>query len=198
MDIKNLKSTYKDFILNDKELFLNEINYIKSKINLENLSNNPILVYSQNKRNALYYVLGMFLSLKSERILNYAVITGQTLINQHFMTEANRDNELYNRIFYTDITFVSLSQYDYTNEYLESQIIDLIEFRKINKKMTIVSFDITNSGQSYINMTKKLHNYFSASGHQIIDIAKNGKTAFDKPSVKQSTKEIPEVKKRIV
>jgi hypothetical protein len=191
-----LKSKYKDFILENKEKFVEEVNFLKSKINLEKLTNEPLLIYSQNKRNALYYVLSLYYSLKEDRMLTYAVITGQTLINQHFASEQQRDAELYNSVYYADISFISLSQYDYTSEYLESQIIDLISFRKQNKKLTIISYDIMSSNQNYINLTKKLHAFFLANDYQILDLAKTGKTVFDKEDKKDNT--VAKAEKRII
>lgn len=182
----SLKAKYKDFVLEDKEKFIEETKFIHSKLNLKALHESPLLIYSQNRRNALYYILSLHYSLKKERILDYAVITGQTLINQHFMKDENRDTQLYNNVFYADLTFISLSQYDYTNEYLESQIIDLIEFRNMNKKLTVISYDIMNSGQNYIHLTKKLHTYFLSSQFQIVDLTGN-KNAFDKPKGPSST-----------
>ena len=177
-----LKERYKDLVLEDREKFLAELNFIKEKINLHNLSRQPLLIYSQNKRNALYYILSVFYSLKADRILDYTVVTGQTLINQHFATEKERDADIYTGIYYDDITYISLSQYDYTSEYLESLIIDLIEFRRQNKKLTIISYDVMSSGSQYVSMTKKLHSYFLSSQFQIVDISKTGKTPFDKVS----------------
>jgi len=178
-----LKDKYKDFVLEDKQKFLEETQSIHSKLNLNEISNLPMLIYSQNKRNALYYILSLHYSLKLDRILDYAVITGQTLINQHFTSEDNRDNVLYNNVYYADLTFISLSQYDYSSEYLESQIIDLIEFRTNNKKLTIISYDIMNSGKNYINLTKKLHSYFLSSRFQIVDMT-GQVNSFDKKSTK--------------
>lgn len=182
-----LKDKYKDFVLEDKQKFLEEIQSIHDKLNLHEISNAPMLIYSQNKRNALYYILSLHYSLRLDRILDYAVITGQTLINQHFTSEDNRDNVLYNSVYYADLTFISLSQYDYSSEYLESQIIDLIEFRTNNKKLTVISYDIMNSGKNYINLTKKLHSYFLSSRFQIVDMTGQG-TSFDKKSPEVTTK----------
>jgi hypothetical protein len=179
LNVLLLNKRYKNFIPENKTNFSEEVNFLKNKIDLKKLSNEPLLIYSQNKRNALYYVLSIFYSLKFDRILDYTVITGQTLINQHFMSEQNRDNALYNSVYYADITFLSLSQYDYTSEYLESQIIDLIEFRRQNKKLTIISYDVMASGQQYVTLTKKLHTYFLNSQFQIIDISKKQETPFD-------------------
>jgi hypothetical protein len=182
---------YKDFILEDKDKFKNELEFIYNKIQFKNLNNSPLLIYSQNKRNALYYILSMHYALKKDRLLNYAVVTGQTLNNQHFATAQTKDAELHERVYYSDITFVSLSQYDYTNEYLESQIIDLIEFRKANGKMTIISYDVMTSTQNYITLTKKLHAYFLNNEFQIVDITSNRPGAvFDKQSGQPKKKRI--------
>ena len=188
MNIDSLKDKYKDLTLENKEKFKTELSHIYDKLQFNKLNKSPMLIYSKNKRNALYYALCLNYAIKAERLLSYAVVTGQTLNNQHFATPETKDKELHERIFYSDITFISLSQYDYTNEYLESQIIDLIEFRRANKNLTIVSYDVMTSTQNYINMTKKLHAYFLNSEFQIIDLTVDGKgTAFDKNPVQSTT-----------
>jgi hypothetical protein len=171
-----LTNKYKNLVLDNKEKFLKDIAYIKSLLLFDNISFNPLLIYSNNKRNALYYVLSMFFSLKKDRVLDYAVITGQTLIDQHFASEKQRDHELYNAIYYSDISFISLSQYDYTGEFLESQLINLIEFRQQRKKITVVSYDVMDSLRSYAGLTKKLHSYFASNEFQIIDITSGSAT----------------------
>lgn len=195
-----IKEKFKDFIPEDKEKFKRELAEMKDKINLAKLNTKPLLVYSQNKRNALYYILSVFYSLKNEKLLNYVISTGQTLINQHFATSAERDQAFYHEIYYSDILFLSLSQYDYTSEYLESLIIDLVEFRKEAKRLTIISYDVMSSGQQYVNLTKKLHAYFVSNEFQIIDLAMSKSTPFDKGSSVTITKteEKNKTKKRIV
>jgi hypothetical protein len=180
-----LAKKYKDFVSEDKQKFIEQLNFIKSKINVEALQNRPLLIYSQNKRNALYYVLAIYYSLKNEKLLNYEVVTGQTLINQHFATSTDKDHELHERVYYTDLTFINLSQYDYSSEYLESQIIDLVEFRNRQKKLTIISYDVMNSGQNYINLTKKLHAYFVSNEYQIADLT-SGKASKATPFDRQT------------
>lgn len=166
-----LNEKYKNLILPDKGKFIEEVNFIKSKINFNNLQSIPLLVYGENKRHALYYTLCMFFSLKHDRVLDYSIITGQSIITQHFLSETNRDNDLIESINYADITFISLSQFDYTNEYLESLIIDLIEFRKNYNKITIISYDVLNNTKSnYFSLTQKLHSYFSTNNFQILDL----------------------------
>jgi len=166
-----LINKYKDLIPVYEDDFVSDVNLFKSKLNSDSLNNRPVLIYNRNKRNALYYTLCLYYSLKNEHVLDYTVIAGQTLINQHFMTEENRDEKIYNAAFYSDITFISLSQFDYSSEFLESLIIELIEFRNTNKKLTIISYDILDSDKSnYISLTRKLHAYFLANKYNIIEL----------------------------
>lgn len=157
----------------DKESFIKDVNFMREVLNLKKLKKLPTLIYSKNKRNALYYTLCIHLSLIEDKILDYTVITGQSLINQHFLTDKNKDIQLHNNLHYTDITFISLSQYDYTSEYLESLIIDLVEFRNTQNKITIISYDVLDSPNNYTGLTHKLHNYFGVNNYNILDITKS-------------------------
>jgi len=182
-----LINKYKDLVSFNKNDFINDVNFFKNKLNLNSFTTAPVLIYNRNKRNALYYTLCIYYSLKDNRILDYSVITGQTLINQHFMTEESRDPNVYNAAFYSDITFISLSQFDYTSEYLENLIIDLVEFRNINKKITVISYDILDLNKvNYIALTKKLHSYFSANRYTIVDL----ENISEKTATSQSNKQI--------
>jgi hypothetical protein len=176
----------------DKAKFISDVNFIRSHINLANMKNIPILVYNNGKRNALYYTLGIHFSLVKQQVLNFAVATGQTISDQHFLTEENRDNNLVNSLYYSDIAFISLSQLDYNNVYSESLIIDLIEFRKTRNTITIISYDISDSNKvSFTTLASKLHSYFSANQFQVIELTASSTTsqtekATDKPA--QTTK----------
>lgn len=186
-----LADKYNIFVNKDnKEKFISEVSDIRHNLSLSSLKETPLLIYSKNKRNALYYTLGLHYSLKKQRILDFAVITGQSLINQHFLTEANRDNKLYTAINYADITFISLSQYDYSSEYLESLIIDLVEFRKNNNTLTVISYDILNlSKNAYVSLTNKLHSYFLTNDYQIVELVGNKQSSpFDTTQAKAQPK----------
>lgn len=182
-----LNDKYKNLIPPDIEKFIEDVNDIKNKINFNNLLDLPILIYSKNKRNALYYTLCMLFSLRKEAVLSYAVITGQTLINQHFLSEENRDIKLSDSIYYSDITFISLSQYDYSSEYLEALIIDLVEFRRNNSKITIISYDILDATKTnYISFTQKLHSYFITNDFQVLDLSNTISPGYVKKQIKKS------------
>lgn len=167
-----LNNKYKQLISLNTKKFIEDVNMVKSRLALDELDKRPLLIYSKNLRNPVYYVLCMYNSLKEDRILDYQVITGQTFINQHFMSEDQRDNQLFNSVYYSDIAFISLSEFDYTSDYLENLLIDLVEFRQNRGSMTVISYDIIGSSNNYSALTKKLHSYFSASGYQIRDLVK--------------------------
>lgn len=181
-----LNDKYKNLIPPNKEKFIDDVNAVKETIDFSNIQDLPILIYSKNKRNALYYTLCMYFSLKKEAILGYSVITGQSLIDQKFMSEENRDMKLSEAVHYSDISFISLSQYDYTNQFLESLIIDLVEFRRNINKITIISYDILDSTKSsYIAFTQKLHAYFIANEFQVIDLSNTINSGYMNKQIKK-------------
>lgn len=185
-----LTNKYINFIGTDKDKFLSECNDIKQSINLNALSDKPMLIYSKNKRNAIYFILSLHYALKYDRLLDYTVITGQSLIDQHFLSEHARDNELYNGIHYDDLAFISLSQFDYTSEYLESLIINLVESRTIDKKITIISYDVMEANSGYLNFTKKLNAYFNSNEFQVINLVSKTTNSVKQsnPTIKTQTK----------
>lgn len=138
--------------------------------------NNPVLIYSNSKRNVLIYLLLVYLSVKNNRLMDYAVITGQSLINQHFADIGDKDKDLFEKLYYTDVAFISLSEYDYTSEYLESLIIELINFRKNANRVTIVIYDILGN-QVNKKKVENLGKFFKTSEFGIIDITKVTKRA---------------------
>ena len=103
--------------------------------------------------------------------MDYAVITGQSLINQHFADTGDKDKDLFEKLYYTDVAFISLSEYDYTSEYLESLIIELINFRKNANRVTIVIYDILGN-QVNKKKVENLEKFFKTSEFGIIDITK--------------------------
>lgn len=166
-----LNNKYSNFISDNKSKFIEEVDELKSMIDFSSIKNKSLLVYNKNKRNQLIYLFSIYNSLLKDRILDYTVITGQSLINQHFLSESMRDNNLYDGLHYDDLAFIILSQFDYTSEYLESLIIDLIEFRSNMGKITIVLYDVLDSAkQSYTDLTRKIQAYFVANNFKIVDI----------------------------
>lgn len=171
---------------------LKSINYDKYvdtllKIDFSSLDyKRPILVYSDIDKSAIYFTFCIYMALKENRLLDYNIITGQSLINQHFMNE-NKDYELYNRLYYGDITFISLSSFDYTSEYLESLIIELVEFRNNLNKTTIITYEL---GNEQFKATK-LNNYFSSNNYTIIDLGKSGRNLATKKRVATTTSNKP-------
>lgn len=163
-----LYSRYKPLVTH--EGFFKDIDSLS--IDLENINfDNPLLIYSNSKRNALMYLLLVYLSVKSNRLMDYAVITGQSLINQHFEDTGNKDTNLFEKLYYTDVAFISLSEYDYTSEYLESLIIELINFRKNANKVTIVIYDILGN-QVNKKKVENLEKFYKTSEFGVVDITK--------------------------
>lgn len=160
------------------DMFLSEANKVKEskKINIISFPlGKPVLVYNKGNKNVIFYLLGLHYSLHKGKVLDYVITTGQNFINQHFLTEQNRDIELHNKLQYSDIAFIALTQFDYTSEYLESLIIDLAETRAIRGLETIVYYDVLDT-KNYLNTTSKLYNYFNAS-HKTNDLTTTVKSA---------------------
>jgi hypothetical protein len=179
-----LNNKYNSLISVDKKAFAANLKLIRSNISLKELDKDPILCYINPKynKNALYYTLAVFHSLREYKVLSYAIITGQTLINQHFLSEDKRD-DIYEEIFYNDIAFISLSEFDYTSDYLEALLIDLIEFRQRKGKLTVISYDVlAPSKGSYKVFTKNLRAYMQANSYKILDMTSTLASSFSAPT----------------
>lgn len=168
-----LYSRYKPLVTH--EGFFKDIEGLSVDLGVINF-NNPVLIYSNSKRNVLIYLLLVYLSVKNNRLMDYAVITGQSLINQHFADIGDKDKDLFEKLYYTDVAFISLSEYDYTSEYLESLIVELINFRKNANRVTIVIYDILGN-QVNKKKVENLEKFFKTSEFGIIDITKVTKRA---------------------
>lgn len=187
LNIHLLNDKYKNLIpQNDIDNFIIETHKLKQRLNF-NLINElkPLLIYNRNQRNQLYYLLSVNYSLQLDKILNYTVITGQTFTRQHFAND-EKDKELYDNTYYDDLVFISLSQSDYTSEYMENLIIDLVEFRARNNKITVITYDLLSS-TNYQTQTRKLSEYFAANKYTIMDLSIGQPTT--KSTVKQTTKQ---------
>lgn len=169
INLNLLSSKYNSLINSSKENFLVETNKMKELLTKAKVNfNKPLLVYNNNNKNAFYYIYSIMCSLHKDRVLDYVITTGQHFINQHFLDNVDKDKELYNKIYFDDILFISLSQYDYTSEYLESLLIDLVETRITNNKVTIIYYDILDS-KNYLSTTRRLFDYFNKT-HEILDL----------------------------
>lgn len=173
INIKMLSDKLKKLVPDNVEQFKAELKQIESDIKYESIGNMPILIYSKNRRNAICYTLSYYLSIKKDKLVDYVIVSGQNLINQHFMSEENKDLELYNAMYYNDVCFVYLSQYDYVNEYLENLIMSLVDFRTQQNKITIIIYDIQQEPKvNMATMAKKISGYFTSNGYAILDITK--------------------------
>lgn len=171
-----LSDALKKLVYDDKELFKKEVSAVSSELITEDLKPGPLFIYTRNRRNAIYYVLLSYLSVKADRILEFSAISGQNLITQYFLSEEAKDKELYSALYYSDIAFIYLSQYDYTNEFLENLVMSLIDFRNNQNKTTVVIFDIQSEpAVNTATMAKKLYTYFKSNDYKIADITKQAK-----------------------
>lgn len=182
-----LADKFSKLIVGPKDKFVEKVGQIRDVICRNKIDDTrSVLLFGTDNRESIYYTFGVYYSLLAQRVLDYAVTTGQHFINQHFLSEENKDLELYRKIYSSDILFISLSQYDYTSDYLESLLIDLVDTRSINKKPTIIYYD-TLSNKNYITTTKKLSDYFIAN-HLVIDLTKQPTTPSTTTSGQPTTK----------
>lgn len=197
---KNLfNERYEAFIpKGDTQTFIKDLDKIKTSLNFELINTlKPLLIYSINKRNEIYYLLGFNYSLQKRKVLNYTVITGATFTRQHF-ADADKDMELHDNIYYGDLLFISLSQNDYMSEYMENLLIDLIEFRNNRNKLTVITYDVVNSAKNHIVQTKKLNDHFASSKYSIIDTITNKSAITSKHSETTQKTVKPKQNRRIV
>lgn len=172
LNINLLNDRYGTFIPEkDSDTFAKEVTEIKNSLNLELINElKPLLIYSRNKRNELLYLMGITYSLIKKRVLNYTVITGATFTRQHFATSSERDHELQDDTYYGDLLYILLSQNDYGSEYMENLIIDLIDFRHQQGKVTVVIYDTNGSTKNPLTVTQKLNSYFANNKHTIQEL----------------------------
>lgn len=169
-----LNNKYSKFLpTTDKEPeFIKGLEQIKKSINLQNLNQciKPLLVYSNVNQNPLFYLLAVNYSLQQDRVLDYVSVRAQTFVRQHF-ADKERDTELYDSIYYTDLLFITLTQADYTSEYMESLIHDLVEFRHNRNTYTVVCYEVIDkTDKTYLGQTKNLRQIFGNRGYGIIDL----------------------------
>lgn len=118
----------------------------------------PLLIHSTAPKPAVFYMITIYFSLQQNKILDYLITTGQNIITQHFLDNENRDMSYYSRLYHDDILFITISRADYTSDYLESLIVDLVETRSYSGKSTVVIYD----SQDMANFLQKLFSYFKS------------------------------------
>lgn len=188
VSIALLKDKYNKLIENPKEDFIKQVDYIYKEFDRTNKDiSKPLLVYGSNNRNACVYALGVNYSLKIGKALDYVIVSAPHFINQHFLSEEHRDMELYHKMYYTDLLVLTLSQFDYKNQYLESMLIDLVETRYSEGRATIVYFDTGGVG-GYKNSTLAVNQYLQKK-QEPLDIVKVLQAdSFSKPNTSKSSK----------
>lgn len=152
--------------------FLAELKHLKQTLNLSQLKlgHKPLLVYTNKPLDPLHYLLCVTYSLQESKVLDYLSVRAQTFIRQHF-ADVDRDQSLYDEIYYTDILFVVLTQADYTSEYLETLLQDLVDFRRRRQTYTILIYeDINESQTSQTSHTVKLKNFFNRNSFPVVDL----------------------------
>lgn len=170
MNIDIFKSKYNKLVPEtSKEDFLRDIEAIKEELSTKVVNYKvPLLIYADNRRNAIFYMTALVASISANRVMDYTIVTGQTISREHFANSA-KDLELEALIYNNDILFISLSQFDYTSQYVESLIIDIIEYRKDRGLITIIHYDIIGSAD-FLTTTNILHTFFKGNGYQVVTL----------------------------
>lgn len=176
----------------DKEEFTREVEVIRSSIDFSKLKTGPLLIFGNDIKNALYYTLGIFYSVKDDKILDFIETKGQTITTQHFM-EMEKDFGFANDLYYTDLAFIELSSVDNLSEYLEKLVIEITDFRRIRGKTTVIFVNTYNMNVSIPNLIPNIRAYFHSNRLQVLDItaqtsgytnrfSTNGSNANSKPT----------------
>lgn len=165
ININIFNDRYKKLIPDtNREHFTNEVNSIKSSFDLQELrSNNSVLLYSKRSRAALIYMLSLNYSIGLDKILNYEVISSTTYERQHFLNN-DRDDELYESVYYCDILYITMSTDERLTELMEKLLIDIVEFRDKAERITIIHVDTSFGGTPNV----KLERHFQQSDHLIV------------------------------
>ena len=172
-----LKNKYKRLVSSDRDKFLAELKIIKEKTDFMSLSDKPLLIYSRGKREAIHYLFMITKSLKKERILDYTSVSGQTIFSQHFKSQQEGSkiqdtDKVSNDIYYSDITFINLSQFDYVSDFVHSLIIEVIDFRDMINKQTVIHIDLFDKNAEQMAIAKKIESYFRSRDYTILDLSK--------------------------
>jgi len=167
LNLKFLKDKYKSLVYSDKEKFLDELKFVKDNVDFTKIPAEPILIYSMGKKRAFYYALCFHLSLLKKKVLDYSFITSRQYLDQHFLDRADRDS-LYKEALSTELSFISLSANDNTNDYMEQLLIDLVENRFYKNDVTIVFVDMSEGTTE----VKRLDRYFRNNSFAVLDLTK--------------------------
>jgi hypothetical protein len=151
-----LKNKYNKLIRSNKEEFIKEADSIIKTLSSANIDvYKPLLVHGSNNRDEFMYAAGVYYSLKKKRIQDYLIVTALHYIEQHFLEANQKDMELYNRMYSTDILVVTVNDTDTRGgTYADALLVNLIETRELDNKITIVYAE--NVGLEYPVVTKYL------------------------------------------
>lgn len=190
-----LNEKYKHFI-RDTESFREDVRALNDIIDFNTIDiSKPLLIYIKARRDPLYYLIGVQYSLRSKRVLDYVAISGSTFNREHFATEKERDQTLYDKMFNGELLYIILSDNEIGNEYMITQLLDLIDYRERSKRKTVITFETTGSN-NYVGKTKVISDHFIANGYGTLNTSNGITTQHSATSVKTSTRKT--VKGRII
>lgn len=191
---ETLAKKLEQLVPTDKEQFKLDLERLKAiLVEAKPSYKKPLLIHSTMSKSAVFYMIVTYFSLQAGKILDYVITTGQNIITQHFLDNENKDMDFNSKLYYDDILFISISQIDYTSDYLESLIVDLIETRQFNGKATVIVYDLMEM-PAYLS---KLSNYFNSNDSLIIKINGQktiGKAVSKKVGTKEDTKDKSKVR----
>lgn len=196
-----LNHRYRGLIPYNKEKFVQDVNDLKSSLDLTKVVGDTALIYSDGLREALQYTLCVYNSLKADRLLDYRSVTAYEIREDHFMPSESRDGELASDLNYVDILFIKMSQFDNLNDYVENLLVDIIGFRTDNKKLTYVIYDTMGAPGSPNLAVRKIHKYFTSRGYTIVNLntketmasqfhSSKPKVTIDSPSNKEGARPV--------
>lgn len=149
--------------------FNNKLLILKDTIDISKLGKRPTIIQADSSfRDSICYFMSVLLSNQEGRTLDIAAATARNLFNQHFLKDAERDINQYNKMYYSDLSFVFTSQHDFSTEIMESIIIDFLEFRHVEKNYTVIIYDHPDLRKN--RFQSKLEEYFKSYNYNIINL----------------------------
>lgn len=139
---ETLKMKLSHLVPTNTELFKADLEKIRKNL----ISNSPeygspLLVYCTINKSAVYYMTVVYYSLQVDRILDFTVTTAGNISTQHFLDNESKDKDFHSNLYYDDLVFITVSELEYTSQYLEALIVDLVETRANAGKTTVVVYD---------------------------------------------------------
>lgn len=187
INIETLKNKLQYLLPQNVEQFKTDLEKVRSSlIALSPKYSKPLLVYSTVTKNAVYYMTTIYYSLQVDRLLNFTITTAGNISTQHFLDNESKDKDFHSNLYYDDLLFITVSELEYTTQYLESLIVDLVETRANTGRTTIVVYDTPDTARRLT----RIFDYFEKNGHFKLstNILINNRSEVVKPKIKAKPK----------